>query len=323
MNNLNKKKLINLVSKLLTILILSIIIGLFISKKEDGILKVRIKSAPNTLLAYNLGMADVLLIKLLVKPENSKKTYQMIAESLRPIELKVLSQISYLTKLELSENLVFMQFKNKDINNDSAILEVMNLINTEIEQDIHKLINRYYYLAIEKKINFNQMKINKLSALLSTYRNGKGEIDYETINSADVDRISSTILQSIEGSNKKSLIDDSYSEFFQDFSSKYNDLLFLHKPNIEIALEQLKSYNPEKDDFIILELTRLVDKAKVEKFFVNYGVQKTLSNKPSLYVTSLGIFILLITTYFLIIFLKKKIFSKHLKRKISSLLDLR
>ena len=323
MNNLKKKKLINLVFKLLTILILSIIIGLFISKKEDGILKVRIKSAPNTLLAYNLGMADVLLIKLLVKPENSKKTYQMIAESLRPIELKVLSQISYLTKLELSENLVFMQFKNKDINNDSAILEVMNLINTEIEQDIHKLINRYYYLAIEKKINFNQMKINKLSALLSTYRNGKGEIDYETINSAEVDRISSTILQSIEGSNKKSLIDDSYSEFFQDFSSKYNDLLFLHKPNIEIALEQLKSYNPEKDDFIILELTRLVDKAKVEKFFVNYGVQKTLSNKPSLYVSSLGIFILLIITYFLIIFLKQKVFSKHLKKKISSLLDLR
>ena len=306
MNNLKKKKLINLVFKLLTILILSIIIGLFISKKEDGILKVRIKSAPNTLLAYNLGMADVLLIKLLVKPENSKKTYQMIAESLRPIELKVLSQISYLTKLELSENLVFMQFKNKDINNDSAILEVMNLINTEIEQDIHKLINRYYYLAIEKKINFNQMKINKLSALLSTYRNGKGEIDYETINSAEVDRISSTILQSIEGSNKKSLIDDSYSEFFQDFSSKYNDLLFLHKPNIEIALEQLNSYNPEKDDFIILELTRLLDKAKIEKFFVNYGVQKTLSNKPSLYVSSLGIFILLIITYFLIIFLLQK-----------------
>ena len=321
MKNIKKKKLTYFSLKIVIILILSIVISYGITNKKDDIWKVRINSIPNTILIYNLDMSDVLLKKLLVKPETSKDTYRVVASNLKPIELKVINEIQHLVKLELNENLIFMEFKNKEITDDS-VSEVINLINQEIKKYIRNSIDRYYLLATEKKINFNQMKISKLTALLNTYKNEKGIIEYDKLKTGDVDKIAGTILNSVEGKNKSDLIDNNYSEFFLDFSNKYSILLGSHRPNIKIAIQQLESYDPEKDDFIILELQRLMQKTNNEKFFVNYGIDKKLHNKPSLYMSTFGIFLLLIIINFLFIFLYRKSSPKHLKGKISSLLDL-
>lgn len=321
MNSSNKKKITILSVKIFIMIIISIIIGYGVNYKKDDIWKVRINATPNTSLIYKLGMADVILKKLLVKPDPSTETYNIIASNLSPIKLKVTENNPYVSKLDLSENLIFMEFKNKEASSVN-IDEIINLINQEIKKYINKINKDHYKIATEKKINFNQMKINKLQSLLKTYKDDKNDQTYETLTNDDVDKIAETILNSIEGNNKTNLIDRNYSKFFEDFSKKYSVLLYSHRPNLEIALEQLEVYDPEKDDFMIMELKRLMQNTQSEEFFSDYGIQRTLYNKPSLSITAFGIFIFIFIINFLVTFLYKKILPKHLKRKINFLLDL-
>ena len=321
MNSSNKKKITILGIKIFIMIIISIIIGYGANYKKDDIWKVRINAAPNTSLMYKLGMVDEILKKLLVKPDPSKETYRIIASNLEPIKFKVTEKNPYISKLDLSEDLIFMEFKNKEASSVN-IDEIINLINQEIKKHINKTNENLYKIATEKKINFNQMKINKLQSLLEIYKTKKNDQNYETLTNDDVDKIATSVLNSIEGSNKSKLIDRNYSEFFEDFLKKYSVLLYSHRPNIGIALEQLEVYDPEKDDFLIMELKRLMQNTQSEEFFSNYGIQRTLYNKPSLSITVLGIFILIFIINFLVTFLYKKILPKHLKRKINFLLDL-
>jgi hypothetical protein len=321
MNSSNKKKITIFGIKIFIMIIISIIIGYGVNYGKDDIWKVRINATPNTSLMYELGMADVILKRLLVKPDPSTGTYRIIASNLMPVKFKVTEKYSYISQLDLSENLIFMEFKNKEASSVN-IDEIINFINQEIRKIINKANEKHYKIATEKKINFNKMKINKLESLLKTYETEKNDQKYETLNNDDVGMIAESILNSIEGSNKANLIDRNYSKFFEDFSKKYSVLLFSHRPNIEIALEQLETFDPEKEDFMIMELKRIMQNTQSEEFFNDYGIQRTLYNKPSLYITVFGIFIIIFIINFLVTFLYKKILPKHLKRKINFLLDL-